>query len=148
MEIAVFYFFQRNGGNRVKLDEISPLNDIEKLILLRKQLHMSQFQFANEIGISTSLLSQIERGVLKLNKKVLKKIKVHVSVDLENVIPMNNVERLFILRTRLHMSQEQFAKKLGISTSYFKQIERGKCYMTTSFLKKLEDFLQKETNNG
>ncbi|WP_432806041.1 helix-turn-helix domain-containing protein [Mycobacterium sp. Z3061] len=56
------------------------------------------------------------------------------------------MERLFLIRIRLKLSQEQFAKEIGVSTSYLGQIERGEYIMTNSFLEKLEDFLQKETH--
>ncbi|MBU7595914.1 helix-turn-helix domain-containing protein [Metabacillus halosaccharovorans] len=35
-------------------------NDVERLILLRKRLNKSQYQFAMDIGISASYLTQIE----------------------------------------------------------------------------------------
>ncbi|WP_374717719.1 helix-turn-helix domain-containing protein [Neobacillus sp.] len=46
----------------MKFNEIQPLNDSEKLIILRKRLALSQFQFAKELGISPSYLGQVERG--------------------------------------------------------------------------------------
>ncbi|MEG6533241.1 helix-turn-helix transcriptional regulator [Caldifermentibacillus hisashii] len=130
----------------MKLNEVYPLDNIERLILLRRQLNMTQFQFAKEIGISPSTLSQIERGVSLLNENVLNKIKIYSPINIYEVNPTNSVERLFLIRIRLKLSQEQFAKEIGVSTSYLGQIERGEYIMTNSFLEKLEDFLQKETH--
>ncbi len=134
------------GREFMKLNEVYPLDNIERLILLRRQLNMTQFQFAKEIGISPSTLSQIERGVSLLNENVLNKIKIYSPINIYEVNPTNSVERLFLIRIRLKLSQEQFAKEIGVSTSYLGQIERGEYIMTNSFLEKLEDFLQKETH--
>ncbi|WP_432806042.1 helix-turn-helix domain-containing protein [Mycobacterium sp. Z3061] len=61
---GLFCVFYMKGREFMKLNEVYPLDNIERLILLRRQLNMTQFQFAKEIGISPSTLSQIERGYL------------------------------------------------------------------------------------
>lgn len=44
-----------------KLDDIITIeNDVERLIILRKRLNKTQYQFAMDIGISASYLTQIE----------------------------------------------------------------------------------------
>jgi transcriptional regulator with XRE-family HTH domain len=56
------------------LNEIEPLNDVERLILLRKRFNLSQFQLAKELGISSSYLGQIEREELPFNKQFKAKV--------------------------------------------------------------------------
>lgn len=54
--------------------DLEPLSDIEKLIIIRKRLHMSQFQFAKEIGIEPAYYGKIERGQRNLSKNIRRKI--------------------------------------------------------------------------
>ncbi|KYD20585.1 MULTISPECIES: helix-turn-helix domain-containing protein [Bacillales] len=64
-------------------NDIGPLNDIEKLIILRKRLKLNQFQFAKEIGISASYLGQIERGQVPLTKQIKEKINNYLKKENE-----------------------------------------------------------------
>jgi transcriptional regulator with XRE-family HTH domain len=43
-------------------DKVEIKDDTERIFGLRKRLKMSLFQFAKELGISTSYLGQVERG--------------------------------------------------------------------------------------
>jgi len=56
----------------------------------------------------------------------------------------NDVERLIILRKRLEKSQYEFAKALGISTSYLGQIENYKVPFTSQFKERINDYLKQE----
>jgi len=53
---------------------LEPLSDTEKLLIIRKRLQMSQFQFAKEIGIEPAYYGKIERGQRNLSKNIRKKI--------------------------------------------------------------------------
>lgn len=45
-----------------RLNEIEVEDDLERLIILRKRLNLSQYQFAQSVGVSPSYISQVERG--------------------------------------------------------------------------------------
>ncbi|MGS2779892.1 helix-turn-helix domain-containing protein [Robertmurraya sp. GLU-23] len=56
----------------------------------------------------------------------------------------DDIERLIILRKRLNLSQYQFAKAVGVSTSYLGQIERGELPLSVQFRARINDFLKRE----
>ncbi|MGN7300600.1 helix-turn-helix domain-containing protein [Ferdinandcohnia sp. SAFN-114] len=56
----------------------------------------------------------------------------------------NDVERLIILRKRLEKSQYEFAKALGVSSSYLGQIENYKVPFTVQFKERINDYLKQE----
>lgn len=62
----------------------------------------------------------------------------------DNIEIKNDAERIYILRKRLKMSQFQFAKELGISTSYLGQLERGDHFITKNFKERIQEFLNRE----
>jgi transcriptional regulator with XRE-family HTH domain len=41
-------------------DEIKIIDDVERLIILRKRLDMKQYEFAKQIGVSASYIGQVE----------------------------------------------------------------------------------------
>lgn len=45
-----------------KLNQIEVEDDLERLLILRKRLNLSQYQFAHAVGVSPSYISQVERG--------------------------------------------------------------------------------------
>lgn len=56
----------------------------------------------------------------------------------------NNLERLLILRKRLNYKQYEMARLLGISYSYYGQVESGKFPLTDLMITRINDFLIKE----
>lgn len=56
----------------------------------------------------------------------------------------NDHERLIILRKRLEKSQYQFAKELGISSSYLGQIENRKYPVTDKLRRRINEYLKRE----
>jgi transcriptional regulator with XRE-family HTH domain len=64
--------------------------------------------------------------------------------DLNDIKPLNDAERLIILRKRLNLSQFQFAKELGFSSSYLGQVERGSCSFSPYLKERINDFLKQE----
>lgn len=62
----------------------------------------------------------------------------------KNIQVSSDAERIFILRKRLNLSQFQFAKELGISTSYLGQVERGEQLLTTKLKKRINDYIARE----
>lgn len=67
----------------MEFNNIQPLNDTERLILLRRRLNLSQFQFAKELGISTSYLGQVERGTVILTPNLKEKIINYLEREIE-----------------------------------------------------------------
>ncbi|RHW35984.1 XRE family transcriptional regulator [Neobacillus notoginsengisoli] len=65
------------------LNEIQVADDAERLIILRKRLNLSQFQFAKELEISTSYLGQVERGELPFSPHLLAKINNYLKREKE-----------------------------------------------------------------
>lgn len=64
--------------------------------------------------------------------------------SLEDIQIEDDVERIFLLRKRLKLSQFQFAKAIGVSTSYLGQIERGELVINSSFIDKINSYLKRE----
>lgn len=64
--------------------------------------------------------------------------------NFDNIEIKDDAERIFILRKRLGMSQFQFAKELGISTSYLGQVERGEHLITKNLKERLQEYLLRE----
>lgn len=64
--------------------------------------------------------------------------------DFDKIEIKNDAERIFILRKRLKMSQFQFAKELGISTSYLGQVERGDHFITKNLKDRIRDYVSRE----
>lgn len=68
-----------------------------------------------------------------------------LTVDTFNDIEIeDDVERLLILRKRMALSQYQFAKGMGISTSYLGQIERGEVPFSPQLRVRINDYLKRE----
>jgi len=64
--------------------------------------------------------------------------------DFDRIEIKDDAERIYILRKRLNMSQFQFAKELGISTSYLGQVERGDHFITKNIKDRIQEFLKRE----
>lgn len=64
-------------------DNIQIADDSERIILLRRRMDMSQYQFAEEIGISSSYLGQIERKILPVSPQLKKKINLFLTREKE-----------------------------------------------------------------
>lgn len=62
-------------------NQIEILNDVERLIILRKRLNLSQFQFAKELGISQSYLGQVERGICLLTPSLIDRINDYLKQE-------------------------------------------------------------------
>lgn len=69
----------------MSFDHLEPLTDAEKILIIRKRLNMSQFQFAKELNISPSYISQVERGKLYPSNKVIEIIKEYLRKEKSNI---------------------------------------------------------------
>lgn len=55
--------------------EIVIEDDVERMLILRKRLNMSQFQFAKVLNVSQSYIGQVERYEYPLNDPLRKRIE-------------------------------------------------------------------------
>jgi transcriptional regulator with XRE-family HTH domain len=56
-------------------DQIQVMDDSERIIIIRKRLNKSQHEFASDIGVSSSYLSQIERMILPVTPSIKARIE-------------------------------------------------------------------------
>jgi transcriptional regulator with XRE-family HTH domain len=56
-------------------DQIQVMDDSERIIIIRKRLNKSQYEFASDIGVSSSYLSQIERMILPVTPSIKARIE-------------------------------------------------------------------------
>ncbi len=62
------------------------------------------------------------------------------------ILPMFDISQLKNIRRKINLTQNQFAKKAGVSQSLIAKIESGKIDPTFSKVKRIEDALAKITN--
>ena len=62
-------------GDIERLEDMKHIeDDHERIILLRKRLKMSQYQFAKKLDISVSYLGQVENYKLPVTKQIITRI--------------------------------------------------------------------------
>jgi len=135
---------------------------------IRKDRGLSLADFAQKIGISTSYLSEIERGKKKPSLKTLNKIASTFNINKYNLLqqngdneerdkrPLKLGEKIRLVREEKGLKLEEAAQKIGISTSYLSEIERGNVNPSIEILKEIANtfevslniFLGKETSLG
>jgi len=68
-------------GRITTLGKIETENDVERLIILRKRLGMTQYQFARALGISTSYLGAVENYHLPFSGRLKKKVNAYLEME-------------------------------------------------------------------
>jgi len=68
--------------------------------------------------------------------------------DFNDIECEDMVERLLILRKRLQMKQYEFAREIGISTSYLLAVEKYKKPFTKRLQTKINRYLKKQQMEG
>lgn len=63
--------------------------------------------------------------------------------SLKDIVPLNDLERLILLRNRLGLKQYEFAKEIGISNSYYIRVENGKVPFTRTVRIKVDTYIKK-----
>ena len=131
-------------------DSFPTNNTINSRILkLRKDLGLTQPQFANRLGISQGHLHRIEKDKVAVSDKIIKQISLTLKVnegwiklgigDIFYTTPPKRFDsdsfrrdssqdngiglRIKKLRKKLKMTQINFARDIGISISWMRQIE-------------------------
>ncbi|MGN8842539.1 helix-turn-helix domain-containing protein [Niallia sp. HCP3S3_B10] len=64
--------------------------------------------------------------------------------SLKQICLEDDVERLIILRKRLRLNQFQFAKEIGVSSSYLRKVESRRIPIPINFRKKVDEYLKQE----
>ena len=65
---------------------------LAKQIYYRRQLEgLSQEEFANKIGVSVPLISQIERGIANPTLSTLEKIASYFKISVAEILDQNNI---------------------------------------------------------
>jgi transcriptional regulator with XRE-family HTH domain len=63
-----------------KLKKIECLDDVERLLIVRKRLNKKQYEFAREIGVSPSYLLAVENYKKPFTKSLVKKINDYLQL--------------------------------------------------------------------
>ncbi|MDR1218362.1 MAG: helix-turn-helix domain-containing protein [Treponema sp.] len=122
----------------------------ERLIKVRAEIGLKQGEFADRIGISQGMLSDIEHENKPLTERNIKLIHLTFGVNREWLItgqgemfnhPINpplsldGNNRLKEVRIKLSINQGEFSKGLGISQAQLSAIEHGKQSLTDRNIK-------------
>ncbi|MFC0273751.1 helix-turn-helix domain-containing protein [Metabacillus herbersteinensis] len=68
-----------NKFKEIKLIE----NDVERLIILRKRLNKSQYEFAKDLGVSASYLGQVENYKFPFSHQLRDRINEYLRMEQE-----------------------------------------------------------------
>lgn len=66
---------------QLKLRNVNTENDVERLIVLRKRLGKTQYEFARELDISTSYLGAVENFHMPFTESLRKKIDAYLEME-------------------------------------------------------------------
>lgn len=92
----------------------------------RKQKKLTQIQLAEQIGKHESSIRKYEKGLTDIPNEVISKIADVLEVSPAELLGISTInERVKEVRKRLHLSQEEFGNKIGLSKSGISNIENG-----------------------
>ncbi|EOQ19802.1 MULTISPECIES: helix-turn-helix domain-containing protein [Bacillus cereus group] len=63
---------------KIDWKEIKPIDDIERIILLKKRFNLSTREFARKIGVTPNYLSSVLTNSLPISDKLVKKVNAFV----------------------------------------------------------------------
>lgn len=111
----------------------------DKIRLLRKEKRLSLAELAQEVGISTSYLSEIERGTVYPSLFILKQLAREVGVPPLVLMGYEGSlgHKLRMLRESYGMTQAELARSAGVTAGLIGQIEQGKVHPSLKTLEKL-----------
>lgn len=61
--------------------DIQIMDDVERLVILRKRYNKSQYEFAKDIGVSPSYVGQVERYEYPITQTMLKRIEEFIKQE-------------------------------------------------------------------
>jgi len=110
-----------------------------KLRLIRKNKGLTLSEIAEETGISSSYLSEIERGNVKPSISTIKKIAKVLGVPVETIMgeTLGLGGKLRKLREEQGITQAELAKNAGVSAGLIGQIEHGKVQPSLQTIEKI-----------
>lgn len=110
-----------------------------RLRLLRERLGISLSQFAAQVGISPSYLSEIERGNVYPAVDTVKKLAEALRVPLSSLWAQGETlgQKLRLAREEQGLTQAELAQAAGVSAGLIGQIEQGKVQPSLKTLEKL-----------
>lgn len=92
----------------------------------RKEKKLTQIQLAEQIGKHESSIRKYEKGLTDIPNEVISKIADVLEVSTAELLGIPTInERVKEVRKRLHLSQEEFGNKIGLSKSGISNIENG-----------------------
>jgi transcriptional regulator with XRE-family HTH domain len=111
----------------------------DKIRLLRKEKGLSLAELAQEAGISTSYLSEIERGAVHPSLFILKQLARAIGVPALVLMGYEGSlgHKLRMLREGYGMTQAELARRAGVTAGLIGQIEQGKVHPSLKTLEKL-----------
>jgi len=122
---------------------------------LREERGLSLAEFAAKAGISTSYLSEIERGAKKPSLKTMDKIAASLNVSLSQLVSLEQEcdgglsvgDKIRLIREESGLNLSKCAEQIGISVSYLSEIERGNVNPSVDTLKAIAKILKTPVSN-
>jgi len=116
----------------------------EEIKQIRKSLALTQAEFARELKVTPVTVGCWEIGLKTPNSTSVKKIKMLEEEREKNIIDLEDIEKL---RIRKNLSQEQFAKLVGIKQQTYGAWLRGIAKPSPKSVRKLVEVKNKLTEN-
>jgi len=116
----------------------------DRLRLVRSARGKSLAETAQRAGISVGYLADIERGRVKPSLEALRKLAVALEFSVAALYHSGDVvlaAKLRQLRSDLGLSQDQLARRVGVSPSLVGQLEQGRALPSLDTLERLADAL-------
>ncbi|KUK10668.1 MAG: Transcriptional regulator, XRE family [Clostridia bacterium 41_269] len=125
--------------DKSQLLEAQDINLGTKLRLIRNKKGLTLTELAQKLEISSSYLSEIERGNVKPSIKTLKKISEVLDIPLGKILnePTGLGKKLKKLREEQGITQAELAKGAGVSAGLIGQIEQGRVQPSLQTIEKI-----------
>jgi len=115
----------------------------------RRKRGLSLADLAERSQLSISYLSEIERGKKQPSLETLEKLSTALNISVQGLFtenessssPLTPGDKIALLRRDKKLSQAELAEKVGISTTYLCQIEKGNVTPSLETLKAIAEAL-------
>lgn len=113
----------------------------EKIRLLRTEKNLSLHELAEQVGLSVSYLSEIERGAVYPSLAALRRIAGSLGVSASSLIGREVCPgyKLKKLREERGLTQTRLARLVGVTPGLIGQIEQGKVQPSLKTLEKISE---------
>lgn len=133
-----------NKSQLVQIDEGEQSVGLgEKIRLIRESKVMTLSDFAHQVGISVSYLSEIERGNVYPAVHTLRAIAENLEVSVSNLVGRGGSlgAKLRMAREEQGLTQAELARSAGLSPGLIGQIEHGKVQPSLQTIEKVAGVL-------